>query len=102
MAFLPTLNIEGPIVWKSDTEGFDPEIVASVDHSLWSRVEVAAIEVWPARMDSIYTHTFLERACEFDHLEICGVGTLSPNELKALLGDPSVEHYDLLAARNRT
>jgi FkbM family methyltransferase len=35
-----------PLIWKSDTQGFDELIMTSLEDSFWSRVECGVMEIW--------------------------------------------------------
>jgi FkbM family methyltransferase len=43
---LPPELRDGPIVWKSDTQGFDELIVTSLSDEFWSRVHCGVMEIW--------------------------------------------------------
>jgi FkbM family methyltransferase len=46
LAPLPAALRESPIVWKSDTQGFDQIIMTGLSESFWRRVQVGVMEIW--------------------------------------------------------
>lgn len=43
---LPASAAQLPILWKSDTQGFDEAIVSSLSDDFWNRVQAAVIEIF--------------------------------------------------------
>ena len=56
---------EGPIVWKSDTQGHDEVIVSLTPMSVWSRVEVALLEMWRIAKPDYDKFAFRDRLAYF-------------------------------------
>jgi len=58
---------EDRIVWKSDTQGHDLNIMASMPRELWTRVSVAMIEVRCSNVSDDVLLRFLEIVADFPH-----------------------------------
>jgi FkbM family methyltransferase len=55
---------EGPIFYKSDTEGLDEQVAAAIRPDVWRRVFAGIIEIWPIKkpaVDSASFATILDR-----------------------------------------
>lgn len=46
LARLPEALRDRPLIWKSDTQGFDESIMTSLPDSFWNRVHAGVIEMW--------------------------------------------------------
>ncbi len=56
-----------PILWKSDTQGNDEAIVAATPWPVWSRVQVAVLELWRIRKPAPWMPDFLARIADMPH-----------------------------------
>lgn len=43
---LETVGTDEPLLWKSDTQGYDEAIIAATPMDIWQRIDVALIEIW--------------------------------------------------------
>jgi FkbM family methyltransferase len=75
---------DGPILWKSDTQGSDEEIVAATPWQVWRRVEMAIIEVWRIRKDKSLTSEFLDRVADMPNRRL-GAADISVDELASYI-----------------
>ena len=67
-----TVPTDGPLIWKSDTQGHDELIVAQTPWSVWDRVECAVIELWRIGKQPFDTAMFREKIAAFPHRTIAG------------------------------
>lgn len=61
------LAVDGPLLWKSDTQGFDEVIVAGTPLAVWQRIEVALIEIWRIAKPEFDRQAFRLRLEAFPH-----------------------------------
>jgi FkbM family methyltransferase len=102
LAPLPEELRHHPVVWKSDTQGFDELIVTSLPDTFWSRVAVGVMELWR-----------IERPC-FDRQRLARVlanfsvrrfgedpdRNLAVNDILAFSDGRDYRHSDLFFARD--
>lgn len=68
-----TLSPEERLIWKSDTQGFDERIIASVPWGYWRRIDLAVVEVWRIAKPSFDWAAFAARIEDFPHRSL-GIG----------------------------
>lgn len=95
--FASTADFVGslPIIWKSDTQGFDEAIVANVPMDIWSRVTCALIEIAGISND-FDRKEFLARIGRFKNLQIDG-RTATLRDIEQVWDRPGKHHKDLFA-----
>ena len=98
--FLPHHVIpEMPLIWKSDTQGYDTIIVAETPDSIWSQVEIALVEVTPTRETVEYIPAFIAKLAQFDHLTDGQGQPLDMATVEGILHNENAAHIDVIAAR---
>ena len=61
-------EIDGSVIYKSDAQGYDPKIAASIPMEFWSKVRMASFELWRLP-DSDYDEEGFARVLgQFDHV----------------------------------
>ena len=92
------LDGDGPVLWKSDTQGNDEVVVAQAPWPLWRRVEAAVIELWRIRKEGGLPAGFLERVTDMPHRRLGGA-EVSPDGVAAYLAGDDWAHEDLFLWR---
>ena len=85
---------DGPILWKSDTQGSDEIVVAQAPWPVWRRVGAAVIELWRIRKEGGLPAGFLERIADMPHRRLGGAEA-SPDGVAAYLAGDDWAHDDL-------
>lgn len=95
------LGAEDRIVWKSDTQGHDLTIMASMPRELWGRVQVAMIEVRCSNVSDGAMRSFFEIAADFPHRSWIkrGEQPITLDQLKSFCEKRSASELDLLLYR---
>jgi FkbM family methyltransferase len=89
----------GPILWKSDTQGHDEVIVAATPWQVWDRVHCAVIELWRIEKPSIGQAALRARIESFPNRTISGIGPVSTDEIMDYLSGRDWAHADLYLSR---
>lgn len=87
-----------PIIWKSDTQGYDTIIVACMPDEIWRRVNVAAIEITPARQTLEYIPAFLQKLQHFTTLVDASGRSVDQARIDSILRGTSTDHIDIIGA----
>jgi len=98
---LPTDAADLPIVWKSDTQGFDEAIVTSLSKEFWKRVSVAAMEISRINKPEFVDSTLAEILELFPVRRFGGEPELlSVSDVMQFARGSGGPHKDLLLAKN--
>jgi|RhiMetdeSRZDD1v2_1073273.scaffolds.fasta_scaffold18841_3 FkbM family methyltransferase len=91
---------EAQIIYKSDTQGADVEIVGRLPRKLWDQVHIAVIELWA--LPAVNNHcisNFIQRMSSFKELMFSSGRHVSLEEIEIFLKSCNYRHIDLYAAR---
>ena len=91
-----TLGTEGPILWKSDTQGFDEVIVAATPLTIWLRIDVALIEIWRIAKPEFDREAFRRRIESFPHRQLGDAVGVSVDAVLDYLSGDDWQFKDLL------
>lgn len=94
-------GVEERIVWKSDTQGHDLTIMASMPRELWARVCVAMVEVRCSTVSDDTLRRFLEIAEDFPYRSWIkrGEQSITLDQLRTFCERRSSSELDLLLYR---
>lgn len=67
------------LIWKSDTQGFDERIIASVPWAYWRRIDYAVVEIWRISKPDLDWTAFAARIEDFPNRSL-GIGNLVSTE----------------------
>lgn len=88
-----------PLLWKSDTQGFDELIVSATPIELWHRIDVALIEIWRIAKPNFDRDAFRLRLESFPNRQLDDKPDVSPDEILTYLSGNDYTHKDLLMWR---
>jgi len=90
---------EFPILWKSDTQGFDELIVSRTPDRVWDKVRCAVIEVWRIDKPDFDKKEFCRRIDSFANKQLGDEKISSSEDVMAYLASRDRAHTDLLLWR---
>lgn len=88
-----------PLIWKSDTQGYDEGIIARTPWSVWDRVECAIIELWRIRKPAFDHAAFRARIESFPHRAIGNAENISVDAVVEALSGNDWTFDDLILWR---
>lgn len=94
-------NLSGSerILWKSDTQGYDELILSETPLDVWSRVDIAMLEMWRIDKPAFDRDAFRERLEAFPHRQLGPLGLVSVAEIEAYLAASDWTYCDLFLWR---
>jgi FkbM family methyltransferase len=94
------IDEEEQIIYKSDTQGTDMEIVGCLPRKLWDQVHIAVIELWALpTVNNRSISNFIQRMSSFKELIFSSGKHVSLEEIEVFLKSCNYRHIDLYAAR---
>lgn len=84
-----------PIVWKSDTQGYDEVIICQTPPEVWSRVHCAVIELWRIRKPSFDIDLLSARIDRFANKSLGLERSVTVDEILEYLRGDDWSHTDL-------
>lgn len=87
------------IIWKSDTQGYDELILAETPLDVWSRVDIAMLEMWRIDKPDFDRQAFRERLEAFPNRHLGHLGQVSVAEIEAYLAGNDWTFCDLFLWR---
>jgi FkbM family methyltransferase len=91
-------QIDGPLLWKSDTQGLDEMIIAQTPLAIWERLDVALIELWRIQKPDFDRNAFAARLDLFPH-RLLNQARVSTSEVIDYLAGDDWQFADLLLWR---
>ena len=89
---------EGPLLWKSDTQGFDELIISRTPMAIWKRIDCAAIEIWRIPKPAFDRDAFVARIDDFPHKRL-GTQDVTTDQLLTYLDGDDRRYEDLFLWR---
>jgi FkbM family methyltransferase len=89
----------GRIIWKSDTQGYDELILSETPWDIWSRVDIAMLEMWRIEKPEFDRDAFRERLESFPNRQLGGHGLVSAAEIVTYLSGNDWTYCDLFLWR---
>lgn len=87
---------QGPLIWKSDTQGYDESIIAATPLAIWHRIDVALIELWRIAKPAVDRAALRERFACFRHRQLGSNTDISVDEIMDYLSSDDGKSSDLL------
>lgn len=88
-----------PLLWKSDTQGFDELIVSLVPWDVWQRVDVALMEVWRIKKPTMDREALARRIDSFPNKVLGDRGPVSTMDVLTYSDGDDMLFLDLLMWR---
>ena len=89
----------GPILWKSDTQGYDELVVAQTPMAIWQKVDVALMEMWRIAKPNFDLDTFRERIDAFPNRQLGDQQGVESSDVIEYLSGDDWQFKDLLLWR---
>lgn len=93
---LETVGTDGPLLWKSDTQGHDEAIIAATPIEIWQRIDVALIELWRIAKPPFDPAELRARLDCFPHRQIGDQMNASVDQIMEFLAADDLQSKDLL------
>jgi FkbM family methyltransferase len=93
------LGSSGPILWKSDTQGSDELIVSQVPMDIWSRIDVALMEMWRIAKPAYDKQALIDRIESFPNRQLGDRSGVSARDVLDYLSGSDWAFQDLLLWR---
>jgi len=87
------------IIWKSDTQGYDELILSETPWAVWSRVDIAMLEMWRIEKPDYDRQAFRDRLESFPNRLLGSLGLVSVAEIEAYLAGNDWTYSDLFLWR---
>ena len=84
------------VVWKSDVQGFDELIVAATPLEIWSRLEIAVMEIWRIRKPAFDRQALRDRLDAFPHRQLGDAMDITTDEILDYAAGDDWTHSDLV------
>lgn len=91
-------EIDKPIFYKSDTQGFDELIATTYDTDFWSKVECASFELWRVNKPELNTDKFIQMLNQFPNksFQYENRNSLTNEDVLNYISGTDGNHEDLL------
>ena len=102
------LNPQSKVVYKSDLQGSDTDVMLSIPEEFWRKVDIIIVEVWPWILaeSALDVESFTNIASQFDFIakidRYGNVADLTDKALRSILSIRSkYEYFNIFCARSK-
>jgi FkbM family methyltransferase len=93
--------LAAPLIWKSDTQGYDELVITRVPADIWANVQVAIVELWRIQKPGFDADAFRAKLDAFPNRRIGSGPQVTADAVMAYLGGTDYAHDDLYLWRDQ-
>ena len=90
-----------PLIWKSDTQGYDELVISKAPADIWGNVQVAIVELWRIQKPAFDADAFRAKLDAFPNRRIGSGPQVTTDEVMTFLSGADYAHDDLYLWRDQ-